>query len=75
MATASEMERDHARVLDAIRRRDFIDAVHSMADHVDHDVVIVTDQHEVVPALVRTPEQQQRIDLAREAGEQRAGVR
>lgn len=75
VATASEMERDHARVLDAIRRRDFIDAVHSMADHVDHDVVIVNDHYEVVPALVRTPEQQQRIDSAREAGEQRAGVR
>ncbi len=71
VATASEMERDHARVLDAIRRGDFIDAVHSMVDHVDHDVVIVTDKHQVVPALVRTPEQQQRIDVAREADERR----
>lgn len=67
VATASEMERDHARILDAIRRRDFIDAVHSMADHVDHDVVIVSDTHEVIPPLARTPEAQQRIDLAREA--------
>ncbi|CAG7622297.1 FadR/GntR family transcriptional regulator [Leucobacter soli] len=74
VATASEMERDHARVLDAIRRRDFIDAVHSMADHVDHDVVIVNDRQEVVPALARTPEQQQRIDVAREADAQRIGT-
>ncbi|MBP1326646.1 DNA-binding FadR family transcriptional regulator [Leucobacter exalbidus] len=64
VATGAEMERDHARVLDAIRRRDFIDAVHAMVDHVDHDVVIVNDQHEVVPALSRTPEQQQRIENA-----------
>ncbi|MBK0422120.1 FadR family transcriptional regulator [Leucobacter sp. CSA2] len=70
VATGSEMERDHARVLDAIRRKDFIDAVHAMADHVDHDVVIVNDQHEVVPPLTRTPEQQQRIDSARVAQEQ-----
>lgn len=69
VATASEMERDHARILDAIRRADFIDAVHAMADHVDHDVVIVSDTHEVIPPLARTPEQQQRIDLAREAHE------
>lgn len=72
VATGAEMERDHARVLDAIRRRDFIDAVHSMVEHVDHDVVIVNDQHEVVPPLVRTPEQQQRIDTAREAEVARA---
>ena len=65
VATASEMEREHARVLDAIRRRDFIDTVHAMADHVDHDVVIVTDQHEIVPALARSEEQQRRIDDAR----------
>ena len=71
VATASEMERDHARVLDAIRRRDFIDTVHAMADHVDHDVVIVTDQHEVVPALVRSEDQQRRIDDARREGERR----
>lgn len=70
-ATGSEMERDHARVLDAIRRKDFIDAVHSMAEHVDHDVVIVTDQHEVVPALARTPEQQHRIDQLGMADEER----
>ena len=68
------MERDHARILDAIRRRDFIDTVHAMVDHVDHDVVIVTDQHEVRPALERSPEQQRRIDVAREADEQRVSA-
>ena len=74
VATASEMERDHARILDAIRRRDFIDTVHAMADHVDHDVVIITDRHTVVPALERTPEQQERIDIARKADEQRVSA-
>ncbi len=71
VATGAEMERDHARVLEAIKRQDFIDAVHSMVDHVDHDVVIVNDQHEVVPPLTRTPEQQLRIDQAREAQDDR----
>lgn len=67
VATSAEMERDHHRVLDAIKRRDFIDAVHAMVDHVDHDVVIVNDQQEAVPSLQRTPEQQQRIDDVRES--------
>ena len=71
VATGAEMERDHARVLDAIRRQDFIDAVHAMVNHVDHDVVIVNDQYEVVPPLTRTPEQQHRIDVAREADDHR----
>lgn len=66
VATSAEMERDHHRVLDAIKRRDFIDAVHAMVDHVDHDVVIVNAQQEVVPPLRRTPEQQQRIDDVRD---------
>ncbi len=66
VATGAEMERDHQRVLEAIRKRDFIDAVHAMVDHVDHDVVIVNDQQEVVPPLARTPEQQQRIDDVRD---------
>lgn len=69
VATGAEMERDHARVLDAIRRRDFIDTVHAMVDHVDHDVVIVNDHYEVVPPLTRTPEQQQRISDAWDAQE------
>ena len=66
VATGAEMERDHQRVLEAIRKRDFIDAVHAMVDHVDHDVVIVNEQQEVVPPLARTPEQQQRIDDVRD---------
>lgn len=65
VASASEMERDHQRICDAIRRQDFIDTVHAMADHVDHDVVIVNSQHEVVPALLRSEAQQRRIDDAR----------
>lgn len=75
VATGAEMERDHARVLEAIRRQDFIDAVHAMVNHVDNDVVIVNEQHEVVPPLTRTPEQQQRIDLAVEADNQRIAAR
>ena len=66
VATSAEMERDHHRVLDAIKRKDFIDAVHAMVDHVDHDVVIVNEQNVVSP-LQRTPEQQQRMDDVREA--------
>lgn len=66
VASAKEMERDHARVLDAITRGDFIDAVHAMVDHVDHDVVIVGAHHEIVPPLRRSPEQQERIDRVRE---------
>lgn len=73
VATGAEMERDHALVLDAIKRGDFIDAVHAMVNHVDHDVVIVTEQHEVVPPLARTPEQEQRIaDMSEEADERLA---
>ena len=66
VATGAEMERDHARILAAIKSGDFIDAVHAMVNHVDHDVVIVTAQHEVVLPLARTPEQQQRIANASE---------
>ncbi len=62
VATAKEMQRDHERVLEAIRRRDFIDAVHAMVNHVDHDIAIVNAEQEVVPTLARTPEQQQRIE-------------
>lgn len=72
VGTATHMERDHARILDAIRRQDFIDTVHAMADHVDHDVVILNEQNEVVPPLARTAEQQDRIDAAFEAREQEA---
>lgn len=69
VAAGTEMERDHARILNAIRNSDFIDAVHAMANHVDHDVVIVNDQHEIVPPLARTPEQQERIERATDAAD------
>ncbi|MBB4072158.1 FadR family transcriptional regulator [Leucobacter sp. OH2974_COT-288] len=62
IASASEMEHYHAQLLDAIRRKDFIDAVHAMAAHVDNDVVMVTPDQEVVPTLARSEELQQRID-------------
>lgn len=61
LASASEMEQWHSRVLDAIESGDFIDAVHAMAAHVDHDVVMVTEDQEVVHTLARSEEQQQRI--------------
>lgn len=60
--SAAEMEHYHQKLLEAIERRDFIDAVHAMAAHVDHDIVIVTSDQEVVPALARTESQQQRIN-------------
>ncbi|MEB4615070.1 FadR/GntR family transcriptional regulator [Leucobacter sp. M11] len=63
-----QMRKDHAHVLDAIRRGDFIDAVHSMADHVDKDLAIITSDQEIIPALKRTADQQERIELAREGG-------
>lgn len=69
VAAGADMERDHARILEAIRNSDFIDTVHAMADHVDHDVVVVNDHYEIVPPLARTPEQEQRIEAAREAQE------
>lgn len=65
VAAGADMERDHRRILDAIRSSDFIDTVHAMAAHVDHDVVIVNDQHEIVPPMLRTPEQEQRIEATR----------
>lgn len=68
ISTGAEMESDHARVLDAIRRRDFIDAVHTMVEHVDHDVVIIDEQQQIVPPLRRSAEAQRRIDQALEVG-------
>lgn len=67
VASSADLGREHARVLDAIRSGDFIDTVHAMADHVDHDVVMVNEQHEVVPPIARTPEQQVRIEQNSEA--------
>lgn len=62
VGTASKMQHDHEMILSSIRRGDFIDAVHSMANHVDNDIAIVTEDQEVIPTVARTPEQQRRID-------------
>lgn len=67
---AETMQAEHERILDAIKRGDFIDAVHAMADHVDHDLVVVGD-HETIPPLRRPQSAQTRIDEARAQDRQR----
>ncbi len=69
---ADTMQAEHARILDAIKRGDFIDAVHAMADHVDHDLVVVGD-HETIPPLRRPQSAQNRINDARGFERRRAG--
>lgn len=64
---AATMQAEHERIVDAIRRRDFIDAVHAMADHVDHDLVVRTPDDEIIPPLRRPESAQARIDEARQA--------
>lgn len=64
---ASTMQSEHVRILDAIKRGDFIDAVHAMADHVDHDLVVLTTDDQIVPPLRRSKSAQARIDEARRA--------
>lgn len=59
---AETMRAEHLLILDAIKRGDFIDAVHRMADHVDHDLVIVADDDEIIPPLKRPKDAQDRID-------------
>lgn len=71
---ASSMQTEHVRILDAIRRGDFIDAVHAMADHVDHDLVVITTDDEIIPPLRRSESAQARIDEARQAGRARTPV-
>lgn len=66
-ADADTMQAEHERIFDAIKRRDFIDAVHAMADHVDNDLVIITPDEQIIPPLTRTRTQQERIDSARES--------
>lgn len=61
---AQTMQAEHERILDAIKRSDFIDAVHAMADHVDHDLVVVED-NKTIPPLRRPQSAQTRIDDAR----------
>lgn len=70
---AGTMQAEHERIFDAIRRADFIDAVHAMADHVDHDLVIIAPDDELIPPLRRSESAQARIDEAREGERARRG--
>lgn len=70
-ADAATMQAEHERILEAIRRGDFIDAAHAMADHVDNDLVIITPDEEIIPPLPRSRRQQKRIDSARETDRER----
>lgn len=65
-SNANAMQGEHLRILDAIKRGDFIDAVHAMADHVDHDLVVITTDDELIPPLRRSKSAQARIDEARQ---------
>lgn len=69
---AATMQSEHERIADAVRRGDFIDAVHAMADHMDNDLVIITPDEEIIPPLRRSPLAQERIDAARAAALERA---
>nr|NLD41747.1 FadR family transcriptional regulator [Actinomycetales bacterium] len=60
-ADAATMQEEHELIMDAVRRGDFIDAVHAMADHMDNDLVIVTPDDQIIPALQRSPAAQRRI--------------
>lgn len=64
---SATMQAEHARIFDAISRGDFIDAVHAMADHVDHDLVVIASDDELIPPLLRPKSAQARIDEARQA--------
>ncbi|MEE6280760.1 FadR/GntR family transcriptional regulator [Georgenia sunbinii] len=71
---AATMQLEHERIVDAVRRSDFIDAVHAMADHMDNDLVIITPDEEIIPPLRRSALAQERIDAARaEASERVSG--
>lgn len=63
---AGDMQVEHVKIFDAIKRRDFIDAAHAMADHVDNDLVVVTTDDEIIPPLLRSKRDQARIDEARQ---------
>lgn len=62
---SASMQREHERIVEAVRRADFIDAVHAMADHMDNDLVIVTPGDEIIPPLRRSADDQERIEAAR----------
>ncbi len=70
---AATMQSEHERIADAVRRGDFIDAVHAMADHMDNDLVILTPDEEIIPPLRRSALDQERIDAARMAAAERTG--
>ena len=74
VSDAAAMQQEHENILDAIKRGDFIDAVHAMADHVDNDLVILTPDEEIIPALPRSRRQQERIDAAREIDRERVAA-
>src|SRR5699024_7699297 len=65
LSDAATMQNEHERITDAVRRGDFIDAVHAMADHMDNDFVILTSDEEIIPPLQRSALDQERIDAAR----------
>ncbi len=69
---AAQMQDEHERIVDAVRRGDFIDAVHAMADHMDNDLVIITPDDEVIPPLRRSPGDLERIEAARSQVRDRA---
>jgi len=58
--------------VDAVRRGDFIDAVHAMADHMDNDLVIRTPENEIIPPLRRSPDDEERVQAARTESSDRA---
>ncbi|HLT85335.1 MAG TPA: FCD domain-containing protein [Phototrophicaceae bacterium] len=68
---ARSMQVEHERIVDAVRRGDFIDAVHAMADHMDNDLVIITPDDEIIPPLRRSAGDQERIEAARAAAQAR----
>lgn len=70
-ADAATMQEQHELIAGAVRRGDFIDAVHAMADHMDNDLVIITPDEEIIPPLRRSEFDQERIDLARAAAAER----
>ncbi|MGC0143690.1 MULTISPECIES: FadR/GntR family transcriptional regulator [unclassified Pseudactinotalea] len=66
------MHKEHERIVDAVRRGDFIDAVHAMADHMDNDLVILTPDDEIIPPLRRSPDDQVRVEAARAESAERS---
>lgn len=62
---AAQMHEEHVRIVDAITRGDFIDAVHAMADHVDNDLMITSPTEGLIPPLRRSSEDIERIETAR----------